>query len=419
MMVNKFKQWAQSETGKNVLKNTAYIGGGSLTGVILNRLFGKNDWKYDVASGIAGGLTGYGIKLLGDSDVNQKLSTHVNQYRGKERDQERNEVKGLVKALYDELKAKGWSDSEIREDSKMKELLEKYNGLNKSASGINKIAGSQEDAANFKKNLINTADAGVGIGTGIFGWHAGGWSPFQNYYARRAAQAMGIPVTPGMDLADMHNAASDYIHENIPGPTIANAKRQIQRKYGFNPKNPTKKAEIDYLRKIQQARQDAITKASDNVTKATQTLNNLDAQINPTGSKIKRPKGKDLSSLLDAQAKAKVDLNNAEEVRNKWQKLKTTPNTSKWDKNFKQIRNIDKATGVPVSQTLPQGTAFYKNPGGFFRRWPARVLWALGLSTGSAWATDAVLGGSKARKDARRTRQENNDAWNEIFPGKN
>lgn len=416
-MVNKFKQWAQSETGKNVLKNTAYIGGGSLTGIILNRLFGKNDWKYDVASGIAGGLTGYGIKLLGDSDVNQKLSTHVNQYRGKERDQERNEVKGLVKALYDELKAKGWSDSEIREDSKMKELLEKYNGLNKSASGINKIAGNQEDAANFKKNLINTADAVAGTGAGIGGWYLGGWAPFQDYYARKAAQAMGIKLRKGQDLSKVHNAASGYIEKNVPGPTIANAKRLIQRKSGFRPNNPDKAAQVQYLQQVQQGRTNALTKAQDDVDIAQKAVNDWEAKINPpTGNK---PTGKKLDQFTAKKLAADDVLTKATTNLKQKQSLAQALNTPEWYKNLKRVLNLRKATGVPVSQPLPQGTAFYKNPGGFFGRWPARAMWALGLSTGGAWATDAVLGGSKARKNADLIRKENTKAWDEIFSGKN
>lgn len=65
-MINTIKDWVKSPEGIDTLKTTAYIGGGSVLGILMNRLFGKNNWKYDALAAILGGAGGYGIKRLND-----------------------------------------------------------------------------------------------------------------------------------------------------------------------------------------------------------------------------------------------------------------------------------------------------------------------------------------------------------------
>lgn len=72
-MIKKIQEWAKSPEGKEALKTTAFIGGGSLTGVILNRLFGKEDWKYDVTAGIVGGLGGLGVKHMSTPEFTEQV----------------------------------------------------------------------------------------------------------------------------------------------------------------------------------------------------------------------------------------------------------------------------------------------------------------------------------------------------------
>jgi hypothetical protein len=74
-MIKKIQEWAKSPEGKEALKTTAFVGGGSLTGVILNRLFGKDDWKYDTLAGIVGGLGGLGVKHMSTPEFTEQVKT--------------------------------------------------------------------------------------------------------------------------------------------------------------------------------------------------------------------------------------------------------------------------------------------------------------------------------------------------------
>lgn len=75
-MIDKIKKWAESPEGKDAIKTTAFIGTGGLVGVIVNKLIGKKGLGYDIAAGIVGGLGGYGMKRLGDPDVNANIENN-------------------------------------------------------------------------------------------------------------------------------------------------------------------------------------------------------------------------------------------------------------------------------------------------------------------------------------------------------
>lgn len=83
-MIDKIKTWADSPEGKDILKTTAYVGGGGILGLIANKLVGKKGLGYDIAATVAGGLGGYGLKRLGDKDVTEKLKEDRDERNTKE-----------------------------------------------------------------------------------------------------------------------------------------------------------------------------------------------------------------------------------------------------------------------------------------------------------------------------------------------
>ena len=92
-MIKKIQEWAKSPEGKEALKTTAFVGGGSLTGVILNRLFGKDDWKYDITAGIVGGLGGLGVKHMSTPEFTEQVKTIEQKHKDNQLKEELTELR--------------------------------------------------------------------------------------------------------------------------------------------------------------------------------------------------------------------------------------------------------------------------------------------------------------------------------------